>query len=378
MLPVSAAFQTAVKGTHVAETRIEAWYGGVRLATVEADNRLPGLIEGTVTVDATQSVRRTYSASFASPSAFPGPSDYSGPFSPYGTLHKVWRGVVYPTGTREWVQLGTFRLDSPGAPLEVGPLKVTGSDLSKQLQDNRLLTPANTVTTNTVPVEIARYIRGGMGNASYPVRDLTGNVSLTPAVTWDRDRWEGIRDLALSVGAEIVFGVDGTALIQPVPQVTGTVVWTVNYSEIIVTGARELDRSQTYNCVVATGERTDNVAPARAVAYDLNPGSPTYVGNPIGSAPFGLVPAFYSSPVLTTNAACQKAADTILGRVRGMTRRVTFECIVNPAVDVGDVMRINMPGGATEVHIIDSLQIPLSVEGTMRVTTRTSNEPGLQ
>jgi hypothetical protein len=210
------------------------------------------------------------------------------------------------------------------------------------------------------------------------VRDLTGNVSLTPALTWDRDRWSSLTDLALSIGAEIVFGVDGTALIQPVPKVTNTVVWTVNYNEITITGTRELDRSQTYNAVVASGERTDNVAPARAVAYDTNPSSPTYVGNPVGSSPFGLVPAFYSSPVLTTTAACLKAATTILGRVRGMTRRVSFECIPNPAVDVGDVMRINLPDGSSEVHIIDSIQIPLSVDGTMRVTTRTSNEPDLQ
>jgi hypothetical protein len=163
MLAVSAAFQSAVKGTHVADTKIEAWYGGTRIATTEGDNRLPGLIEGTVTADATQSVRRTYAATFATQGAFPGLSDYSGPFAPYGTIHKVWRGVVYPNGTREWVQLGTFRLDSPGAPLEVGPLKVTGSDLSKQLIDNRLLTPATTGTTVTVPAEIALFIRGGMG-----------------------------------------------------------------------------------------------------------------------------------------------------------------------------------------------------------------------
>jgi hypothetical protein len=376
VLPVSAAFQAAVKGTHVADTRIEAWYGNQRIAT-GADPRMPALIEGTVTVDATQAVRRTYAASFATPAAFPGRSDFAGPFAPYGTIHKAWRGVVYGDGTREWVQLGTFRIDAPGVPLEAGALKVTGSDLSKHLQDNRLLTPTTTVTTNTVPVEIARFIRAGMGNPAYTVRDLTGNGSLTPAMTWDRERWDGIRDLALSIGAEIVFGVEGTALIQPVPKVTNPVVWTVDYNAIVVTGARELDRSQTYNCVVAQGERTDNVPPVRAVAYDRDPGSPTYVGNPIGSSPFGLVPGFYSSPVLTTTTACQKAADTILGRVRGMTRRVTFDCIPNPAADVGDVLRINLPDGSSEVHIVDSLQIPLAVDGLMRVTTRTSNESGL-
>jgi hypothetical protein len=377
MLPVSAAFQAAVRGTHTAETRVEAWYAGTRIATIEADNRLPGLVDGTVTVDAGQAVRRSYSASFATPGAFPGVTDYRGAFSPYGTLHKVWRGVVYASGVKEWVQLGTFRLDNPGTPLEPGPMKASGADLAKHVADNRFLQPTNSVTTNTVPVEIARHVRGGMNSPTYPVRDLTGNTSLTPAMTWDQDRWGAMRDLALSIGAELVFGVDGTCLIQPVPKVTNPVVWTVTVPEIMITGSIELERSQTYNCVVAAGERSDGVPPARAVAYDTNPASPTYVGNPIGSGPYGLVPAFYSSPSLSTNAACLKAASAILGRVRGMTRRVAFECVPNPAVDVGDVMRLNLLDGTSEIHIVDSLQIPLSVEGTMRVTTRTSNEPGI-
>jgi hypothetical protein len=369
--PVSAEFQAAVKGTHVAETRVEAWYNGVRIATTERDNRLPGLVEGTVTVDATSSVRRTYAASFATPTSFPGSADYSGPFSAYGTQHKVWRGVVFADGRREWVQLGVFRIDSPGVPIESGALKVSGSDLSKQLQDMRFRSGVRSVTSFTVPASIAVLVRSALGD-TWPVRNLTGNASLTPAMVWDRERWDAIRDLALSIGAEVVVGVDGTVLIQNVPKVTDTVRWTVNYNEIVITGTQELDRSQTYNSVTATGERSDNVPPAIGRAEDLTPSSPTYV-----LGPFGRVPVFYSSPSLTTNLACQRAAETILGRVRAMTRRVTFDCIPNPAVDVGDVMRINLPDGTSAVYIIDSIQVPLAVDGLMRVTTRTNNDQGL-
>jgi hypothetical protein len=382
VLPVSAAFQAEVKGPHNAVVKIEAWFGGQR---IDGGGAMSGLqvVDGTVTVDASAAIRRTYSATIAQQSAFPTFTDYAGVFSPFGTVHKVFRGVQYPTGRVEWCQLGTFRLDGPATSLEPGTVKVTGSDLSKVVQDNRFLSPTTTVTTNRIPVELTRHLRGALGSAQ-AVRDLTGDTHLTPAMTWDRDRWQGLRDLALSIGAEVIFGVDGTALIQYVPDVTNAVVWTVTAAgaaaggDIIITGDRELDRSSVYNCVVATGERTDNVPPARGVAYDLNPSSPTYVGNPIGSSPFGLVPAFYSSPVLTTNTACTKAAQTILNRTKALQRRVTFECVPNPAVDGGDVARIYLPNSTSEVHIIDSVQVPLTVTGTMRVATRTSTEANLQ
>lgn len=366
MLPVSATWTNAVTGSHVVNTLVEAWYNGSKIRSM-------AVVDGSVSVDAGASQRRTYSATLAEQSAFPSMTDFTGPLAPYGTIHKVWRGLWYPTGMTEWVQLGTFRLDSPVTPLEPGTVRVTGSDLSRVVQEARFLAPTVSVTTNSIRAEIARLIRGSGLGAGYPVVDTSGDTSLTPALTWDQDRWAAIQDLATGIGGEVVFGADGTALVQPVAQITDAVDWTVRATQIVITGERALDRSSTYNTIVATGERTDSVAPARAVAQDTNPSSPTYVGGP-----FGVVPAFYSSPVLTTNAAALKAANKILARTRGMARRLSFQCVPNPAVDVGDVLTFLMPDGTTsERHIVDTLQIPLGASGPMTVTTRTSVEPGL-
>jgi hypothetical protein len=370
---VSAAFSSAVAGSHVANSRAEAWYASARIDAGRRTDLSLDLVDGSVTVDATASVRRTFSASYAMQANFPTTTDFAGIFAPYGTQHRLWRGVVFPTGVTEWVPLGVFRVDTVTTSIEAGTVRVSGSDMSKVVQDSRFLAPTTSITTNRIPVEIARLLRGSGLGASWPVRDMTGSVTLTPAMTWDRDRWPGIQALATAIGAEVIFGPDGTALIQAVPAITDPIDWTLNVTDIVVTGERTLDRSQTYNTIVATGERTDNVAPVRAVATDTNPGSPTYV-----NGPYGQVPAFYSSPILTTTTMAQSAADTRLRRTRGMARQLSFECVPNPAVDAGDVLRINFPDGTSEVHLVDTLQVPLDPSGTMRVTTRSSSEPGLE
>lgn len=363
---MSTLFKASVHGSHVATAKIDAYYSGSLIQS--------GLdaVDGSVTVDSGQAVRRTFTSTLADQAQFPGVGVYNSPFAPYGTRHYVYRGVVYPQGVTEWCPLGVFRIDRVSSPVEPGLITVNGADLSQAVVDSRFLAPTTSVTTNTVPTEIARLIRGSSLGGSQAVRDLTGSGASTPAVTWDRDRWQAIQELALTIGAEVIFGPDGTAIIRPVPQVTDPIQWAVNVTDIVITGTRTLDRAEVYNIVVATGERTDNVAPVRAVSQDTNSSSATYV-----SGPYGSVPVFYSSPLLTTTSAAQKAADTILARVRGLSRQVTFECVPDPSIEAGDVMRLNYPDGSTEVHLVDTLQIPLHPSGTMRVTTRTSNEPGL-
>jgi hypothetical protein len=371
MLPVSAAFKSAVATSHNAVTKVEAYFGGGPGALGTLIH--PGLpiVDGSVTVDASSQVRRSLSLTVAAPELFPGQFDYTGPLAPYGTMLKAYRGVQYPTGAIEWCPLGVFRIDGPSVAMEPGTVTVSASDLSTGVRDARFLAPTTSITSNAIRAEIARLVRGAYG-AAFPVRDLTGKTTLTPALTWDTDRWGAIVQLASSLGAEVVFDGNGQCIIQPQAQVTDAVDWPVTSSQVVVRGTRALSREETYNIVVASGERTDNTPPVRAVAQDTDPSSPTYV-----SGPFGPVPVFYSSPVLATTAQAATAAATILGRVRTMARRVAFECVPNPAVDVGDMIQITYPDGSWEKHIVDSLQIPLQPTDTMRVTTRTSTVAGL-
>lgn len=365
-LGVSSQFKNLVRGSHVMDVRCEAYYGGKPgdASTMIGTLKVTG---GSVTIDQRAQIRRTASITVADVTEFPEAGDTNDLLSDYGTKLKLYRGVITPSGVTEWCPLGVFRVDSPSVPIEPGVISVSLSDLTASIQEARFEQPSHSTTTNQIRAEIARLVRDAMGT-NQGVQDMTGSITLVPALIWDVDRWQAIVDLATSIGAECFFGPDGTFIIRPVPDPTKSLAsWYASYTDIIVQGTRTIDRSETYNAVVATGERTDGLAPARAVVRDTNASSPTYY-----LGPFGWRPYFYSSPVLTTTTACTNAATTILNRVTGMARQVTFDTICDPSLDGGDIAQITFPDGATERHILDQLVIPLDPQTAMRVTSRTN------
>jgi hypothetical protein len=119
-----------------------------------------------------------------------------------------------------------------------------------------------------------------------------------------------------------------------------------------------------YNAVVASGDGTDTVTPARGVAFDNNPSSPTYF-----SGPFGPVPRFYSSPFITTVGQAQSAASAILLQNLGLTYSVDFEAAPNPALQPYDPVLVTYPSGASETHILDKVTVPLNGDA-LKATTR--------
>jgi hypothetical protein len=135
--------------------------------------------------------------------------------------------------------------------------------------------------------------------------------------------------------------------------------------------SRGLTREGVYNAVVATGEAGDTTAPARAVAYNLDPDSPTYYN---GS--FGPVPMFYSSPFITTNTQALAAATTLLRQQLGLPYQVDLSSVANPALEPYDVLAIKYPKRGrwrslrTETHIIDEVTIPLVPTQPVTLKTR--------
>jgi len=135
--------------------------------------------------------------------------------------------------------------------------------------------------------------------------------------------------------------------------------------------SREISREGVYNAVVATGEGADTEEPARAVAVDDNPMSPTY-----WDGPFGKVPRFYSSPFVTTDEQAATAAASILAQSLGAPYNVNFQTIANPALEVLDPIHVRYPvqgrslSMREETHIIQSITIPLSPSQPITATTR--------
>jgi hypothetical protein len=120
-----------------------------------------------------------------------------------------------------------------------------------------------------------------------------------------------------------------------------------------------------YNGYVVDGEPPD-LPPVHVVRWDEDENSPTYA---YGS--YGKVPFFLRSQFITTDTQATKAAAAGLRRERGGTEQLTFEAIPNPAHEAGDIVGvIRSEMGISDVYLVESFPIPLSVNGAMNVTTR--------
>lgn len=360
MYPVSDRFLQAIRTSHTSVVRVEVWNGGSQVSSDLAFE------SGDVTVDGTPGgVRRTLNLTTVRDSN----SALWDLLAPIGTEIVPYRGVRFTDGTTEYVPLGVFGIDSQRMSYGVdGRIQLTAPDRWALVQRARFLSP--TTTTGSAISEAVRLTKLAVNVAS---TNTAGTVS-TPSQVWDQDRAQAITELVKAAAAEEFFDVSGLIVTRPVPKLTNMPVWTVDagVSGVLVTADRERDRSRTFNIVVASYGGVDGSTPyTPQVASDTDPTSPTYV-----SGPFGQVPYFYVSPLLTTAASALAAAKAILTRVTGLAAQVNLGAVTNPALDAGDVITVVLPDLTVERHLIDTVTIPLDVDSAQQITTRSTRPAG--
>jgi hypothetical protein len=343
------------------------------------ETELPTVTAGSVSCDQGAAIRRTLDLTVMDDPDDPTlidliPDSPSALLTPYGNEIDVQRGLYYPDGTVEYVRLGMFRISAvevadTGEALE---LKVTGADRAARLIDARFEDTALLQSGLNIRDVLITVLQAGYPDLPYNFASFSGvTSSITPGWNAGDDRWAWCQSLATAFGMELFFDADGTCTLRPISQASsGSVAWELSDGEDgnLLTVSRRWHREGTYNRVIATGESTDPaVAPARGVATDTTPTSPTYY-----FGPFGKTPRFYSSPFISTAQAAADAAAAILSGELGTTQEINFSATVNPALEVGDVVRINREriGITDEDHVLERLTIPLSAEASMSGTTR--------
>jgi hypothetical protein len=292
------------------------------------------------------------------------PRNASGLLAPYGNEIYVERGVDYGNGSREWVGLGYFRINTPGQDVAPkGPIQIAAPDRMAGIIDARFLTPRQFASTMTRGQLVQQLITEVYPSATISwddtgVRD--GAVGRT--VTADRDRYATLRDLTTSLGKVGYWRYDGVFRVETPPALTGAPSWTVNSGRdgVLVKLSRSITRVGIYNVVVASGESTDTSPPVWAAVADLSPSSPTRYGGR-----FGPVPRFYSSPFMTSTDQCRLAAEVLLRKSLGLPYSVNLQAIPNAALEPDDLIRVE-----TEKHIVDVVTIPLDEETPITIETR--------
>lgn len=365
MRPRSASFDEAIAQSHDLKTEVSVLSRDSGLSILELDS----IISGTVTLDSTASVRGRCDITLFNDGDVV-PLEPTDPLAPYGNEVHVRRGLTNPDGEDELISLGIFRIQSIEVTdvLQGQEIRIAGLDRAQRAADAKFTSPYSTSGTESIEEAITGALEGVYPNLE---TDFEAPAHTVPIVVNEEagDRWEFVRELATSIGAELYFDGDGVLVLRPVPQlIAGSPDYYLTEREdgVLLETTFAWDREGTYNRVIVTGENPETDAVYRGDAIDDDEGSLTYY---FGS--FGTVPMWVNSPLVSSNAQAQAMANGILAKQRGTTRLVNFGSIVNPALEPGDVVRIGQ-GERVEDHLVDSLTIPLSADGVMSGQTRST------
>ncbi|MEV6693364.1 DUF5047 domain-containing protein [Micromonospora sp. NPDC051196] len=362
MRPVSAEFLRTVCGSHrmVMEARVVA----PGQTGVAPDGLLLDVQDGDVQLDGTADVRSTLDMTVVGAGLWPTrPSD---PLAPYGNEIHIRRGIRYSAGRTEWVSLGYHRIDTPAQDqVPDGPIRISGQDRMAGIKDSRLVAARQYRVGSTVGAVVEHLVREVYPSAVIEWDDDTSGTVLRRSLMVEQDRYEFLHELVTAHAKIWYWDHRGHLVIKSPPPSTAPVV-TVAHGPggVLVRLARELSREGVYNGIVVTGEGADTVIPARAVAVDNDPSSPTW-----WYGPFGPVPDFYASPFIVDDGQARAAASAMLAARLGTPYNVDFSMVPNPALEPWDPVRVTFPG-RSEVHVIERLTVPLTASGEMTATSR--------
>ncbi len=343
---MSARWDAAVRAGYTPVASVTVWRDGVQVASLTP---LPG---GKVTLDEGSRRRRVVTLSTA--------DDMLTELTQERTDLRVACGIEYGPGDIELVDQGVFRVIDAVRKTSMSPITVEAEDYSGVCALARFMTPWATAGGVLVVDEIAAMIHDV--DPSIDVVDETGSLSATTAGSWDRDRWGAVEALAASIGAEVAFDRAGRCVIRLIPTVTDATVpvWTIDadHELAVLVGVTYGSSGLGYNAVVATSGASGGSPPVTAVALGASYG------------PGSQRPRFLSLPSDVTLTDAAAAAAGLLARSEEHERIVDPQAVPNPALDVGDAVRVRVPSdGVDEVRIITALELPLGLE-VMSVRTR--------
>ena len=158
-------------------------------------------------------------------------------------------------------------------------------------------------------------------------------------------------------------------LLKAFPDLDGSVVVAL-YQEggdtLITSLDRNISTKETYNGVIYTVEGSGVSTPVRVEVWDEDTTSPTY-----RYGQFGQVPTFVSTNIVSTSADAIKAASLLLNRYIGSQESITWTALVDPSLDVNDVIYIKTNGAkVNRLVIIDKLEMPLNPQDQLFAQAR--------
>jgi hypothetical protein len=341
------------------------------------------ITSGSVTVDTEAAIRRTCDITIEG-------RDDLVPASAVDTLFprvneiKLYNGFqyepadprVYRPADEELIPQGVFRIDKPDIEYSEGAVSISigGLDRSSRVQGNSLSEPYVVPAGRPYSTAIADFLLDRDPRAQLNFETINYR---TPQIIIDvdADPWGELLKMASAIGCELFYDQDGIAILRPEPNpALSPVVWEYlpNSQNLAVKLKKTIDGSYGYNHVVVRGfSSTGEDGPVLAEAWDDDPRSPTFAGDPLGSSDYGAVTYTVSSQFISTQAQGQAYADSTLLRVLGAGETISCEALVLPGQDAGDIIHMQWdPLRLNGRMAIKSLTMPMGDDQEMTFETK--------
>ena len=361
MFPVSAAFLAALRQPTMQSV--------VTITT--STGLLLSIQNGSVDMDTTRNIGRTAQLELIPSPTMSADQIYALVMSPNLEL-TVRRGLMI-AGVPELVPLGVFSTDTATKPrANANAVTWAGSDRGKKISAARFTDAYSIASGTTLASAGAALLSSRWAPCPFDFSNVLETIQAP--IVWDAgadsDPWDLVRKMFADFGYDLHFDGLGICRAEPVPDpatIAANFDFGVAQTNLITEGNTEGSLTETYNGVICTGEGANIDPPVQGVAWDTDPASPTYY---LGG--FGMRPYFMSSPILTTAAACLKAAQTTLARVKGSKEQLSFCAVVNPALEPLDLVTSTVAGDFQRL-ILDKLNIPLKAADSMKATARATS-----
>jgi hypothetical protein len=368
MLAMSDRFFKAIRSSHSPVVRVDA----IRNGGVLLDDLPIG--SGSVVVDASSATRRQLSLTLPD-------STLWDTLSQVGTELRVQRGVQYGDGQRELAAVGIFQITQPSRPHGPQPLSISAPDRWAVVARSRFVTPKQWDRSwGSVADAIEALMLGPWTDrkAANPSVRVPGFTNLMAGVgepqrstVWLRDRGRAITDLATSIGGEAYFDHNGDGVLRPIPTVAEP-VWLADASRtgVLVSATTGKATEDAYNTVVVSGTTRAGVA-FTAIEQITDPAHPLWIGGE-----FGIVPYFYTSPSITTQAQGVLTARTLLETAAAIGDQMSATCLPNPALEPGDTIRVQ-PDRTPVDQLLRGYRLSLTASDAVQSLTLQSGRPAL-
>ena len=365
MLTATPAYRAALPLPHARATLIRVFHGD---EDVTPPGGLPfsaGVVSAALNARVTRTVNLTVPREFY-------PETALDLLAPERASLQILTGIGYGDGSAEMFPVFTGRVASVTRDRR-GRVTLRGDDRAADVVALRFETPTASIAGSSTVAEIRRFIAQVIPGVDFAPEAVDDQP--VPQLAWDDDRGRALDELAASVQGRWYFLGDGRATVRAYPYAGALPVIRLadgepdgNGGGLILGADRSRSRDGAANSVTVISERIDGDPAVEVTARDVDPSSPTFY-----EGLYGKVTAVLRPQTPIGAAAAGALARQTLALTTALGDQWTIEAVPDATLEPGDVITVEYDG-ANSVQVIDSISLPLAVQGTMTLQCRSSSD----